>query len=303
MKRGDMRAFLLTYNPAKWPWDLDDLAEEIEATALGHPVLGRWSTGSTWRKIAPGDRAFLLRQGSEPRGIFASGTFETSVFESEHWDGTGRTANFADVRWDTVLDPDTPLPLEVVRDRLPDAQWSPQASGTEVPTGLIRELEELWADHVGHVRSQSLITAGPISRAAEGQQRRVDSARRKAIEDAAQQILTEHYTARGWKVEDVRYGNPFDAVATRGDEVLYLEAKGTTTAGQRVIVTRNEVAFAREHPEECVMGIVAGLIVDASGRVDPSSGELRLYAWNPEERDLDPLTYDFIPRRYRIESD
>ena len=118
---------------------------------------------------------------------------------------------------------------------------------------------------------------------------------RKQIEDLAQDRLTAFYEEDGWAVEDLRYGNPFDAKATKGGEVIYLEAKGTTTAGERVIVTRNEVAFTREHPGECVMGIVSGIRLDSDRNVDHSSGELRLYAWEPDEGDLVPLDYDFYP--------
>lgn len=77
--------------------------------------------------------------------------------------------------------------------------------------------------------------------------------------------------------------------------MLYLEAMGTTTAGERVIVTRNEVDFAREHPGECVMGIVSGITLDAAGDVNPGSGELRLSAWELDEDDLVPLSFDFYP--------
>ena len=56
-----------------------------------------------------------------------------------------------------------------------------------------------------------------------------------------------------------RYGNPYDAVAKREGEIRYLEAKGTETAGAAVIVTPNEVAFARDHPGQCVMGVLANV--------------------------------------------
>jgi hypothetical protein len=35
--------------------------------------------------------------------------------------------------------------------------------------------------------------------------------------------------------------------------------------------------------------------LDGDGNVDRSSGELRLYAWEPDEDDLVPLDYDFYP--------
>jgi hypothetical protein len=65
--------FLLTNNPARWEIDRDLLTDWINETNAGHTVEWNWSTGGTTRKIVPGDRAFLLRQGVPVRGIFASG--------------------------------------------------------------------------------------------------------------------------------------------------------------------------------------------------------------------------------------
>lgn len=182
----DPEAFLLTNNPKKWDIDTDLLAEWIDATADGHPVEGRWSTGATKKKIVPGDRAFLLRQDVADRGIFASGTFTSSVFQAEHWDGSGRIANYADVLWDTVLDPEEPLPVTELLEQLPDGQWEPQASGTQINPTVVSELEELWAAHVASVRGSpvsALPSAGSVS---EGQGRRLDAKLRKQIEDLAQ---------------------------------------------------------------------------------------------------------------------
>ena len=68
----------------------------------------------------------------------------------------------------------------------------------------------------------------------------MDPARRKKVEDAAQGMLMEHFRKDGWTVQDVRFGNPYDAVATKDGRTLWLEAKGTETSGASIIVTRNE---------------------------------------------------------------
>lgn len=287
-------AFLLTNNPARWELDPDELADWVEATDTGHPVEGRWSTGVTTRKIGPGDRAFLLRQGVAGRGIFASGTFISDVFQAEHWDGDGGLANYADVSWDTVLDPADVLPIETLFTELPEGRWEPQASGSQIKAAVVGRLEELWADHVASIRGAAPPPMASSTRLSAGPGRRVDTKLRKEIEDLAQERLMTFYRHDGWKVEDRRIGNPFDAKATKEGETLYLEAKGTVTSGERVIVTRGEIAWAREHPGECVIGILSGVAVK-SGSVDPSSGILLQYHWKPEDDDLVPLDYDFYP--------
>jgi hypothetical protein len=77
--------------------------------------------------------------------------------------------------------------------------------------------------------------------------------------------------------------------------LLYLKAKGTVTNGERVIVTRREVRFARAHPGECVIGILSGITLKADGTIDEKSGTLRQYGWEPYDDELVPLQYDFYP--------
>ena len=289
----ESNAFLLTNNPRKFQLDPDLLAGWVDATSNGYRVESTWSTGTTTKRIFPGDRAFLLRQGVSDRGIFASGTFLSRVYQDTHWDDSGTTSNYADVSWDSVLDPEDRLPIEVLLSSLPDGQWEPQSSGTQVNPLAADALEELWSAHLVAVRATP--PPGSQKPAREGQGRLLDAKLRKQIEDLAQDRLADHYSDNGWTVEDLRYGNPFDAKATKDGAVVYLEAKGTTTAGRCVIVTRNEVAFAREHPGQCVMGLVSGITLTAEGDVEPSSGKLVIYAWEPGDDDLDPLTYDFYP--------
>ena len=288
-------AFLLTNNPARWEIDPEYMTDWVEATAAGHLVEGRWSTGATTKKIHVGDRAFLLRQGTAGRGIFASGRFVTDVFQDEHWDGSGGIANYADVMWDTALEPEDALPIERLFAELPGGQWEPQASGSQVKPAVVDGLERLWADYVASVRGRGGNGPKSGSRVGHGQGRRLDAKLRKEIEDLAQQRLMALYESEGWVVEDLRVGNPFDAKATKGDETYYLEAKGTTTEGARVIVTRGEVAWAREHAGECIIGILSDIVVTSDGSVDPLSGVLREYFWDPDDEQLRPLDYDYYP--------
>jgi len=290
-----MATYLLTNNPSKWDVDAGTLARWIEQTREGETVPDRWSTGSRTSGIEPGDRAFLLRQGLEPRGIFMAGIFISEVYTAAHWDGSGRMANFADVEWDTVLDPGDSLHLADLVEQIPQAHWTPQTSGTRIPDAAAARLEELWSDHVGSVRSIGDGNASHESPRKSGQGRQLDAGLRSEIENLAQDRLTAHYRAQGWTVEDMRYGNSFDARATRDGDVLFLEAKGTTTAGESVIVTPGEVRFARANPGRCIMGVLSDIDVDAAGHVVASSGTLRIIDWNPDAGHLEPLSFSFFP--------
>jgi hypothetical protein len=129
-----------------------------------------------------------------------------------------------------------------------------------------------------------------------GQYRMLDPERRRKIEVAAQGWLMWSYEQDGWEVEDTHLVAPYDAIARRGDEILFLEAKGTTTLGESVIVTRAEVAWAREHPGQCILGVWADMLFDDCGEINPDVGRLYVQPWYPEEDDLDPISFD-----YRVE--
>ncbi|ABM10741.1 hypothetical protein AAur_pTC20007 (plasmid) [Paenarthrobacter aurescens TC1] len=125
-----------------------------------------------------------------------------------------------------------------------------------------------------------------------GQGVQMDPDLRKAIENAAQDRLMRHYRDDGWHVADTRHNRPYDAVAVKGSEMLFLEAKGTQSRGETVIVTRNEVANARQHPGLCIMGVWSGMrLVD--GVVDPEAGAFRLLAFEPDDDALRPRDFDW----------
>lgn len=277
-------AYLLTWNPANWEWPGDEVAAAVDATSKGQIVASRWSTGSRTTGIADGDRAFLMKQGAEPRGIVASGHFRTGVVQDDHWDDSPRIANYADVDFDTVLNPADVLPIVAVQSAAPGHDWEPQGSGTVIPALALADLEPLWAQHVASLKPKR-----------RGQARQLDAERRKKVEDAAQERLMQHYRDKGWAVEDTRVGNPFDARATKNGKVKFLEAKGTTTDGASVIVTRNEVKWALDHPGACVLGIWSGIRFLKGGEVDASSGDFCILKWDPDDDDLEAISFDWFP--------
>lgn len=126
-----MATFLLTWNPDKWPWPDVQLRAEVEATARGERVPGRWSLGGRRQGVAVGDQAMLVRQQRE-RGVVASGAFVSEIYWDEHWDGSGRQTTYADVEWDVVADAGDRLPVEILKLRVPEVRWNRlQASGVK----------------------------------------------------------------------------------------------------------------------------------------------------------------------------
>jgi hypothetical protein len=291
-----MSTFLLTWNPERWFWDPKDRSKEARQVAAGRQVKDQWSTGNRNSDIHPGvDRAFLLRQGPEPRGIVASGLFTSPPFEDAHWDGTkGKLANYAKITWDVVLEDDDLLPLALLKLKIPSVYWEPPGGGVRLVPPADAALERLWASHTGRRIPGSRNAPKPPKRS-KSQGWQVDPIKRKLVEDHAQDLLEKHYRKMKWKVKDTRRGNPFDAVATKGKQTRYLEAKGTETDGVSVLVTPGEVAHVRRHPGECVIGIVSGIRFLPDGSLDQRSGILATHDWDPDSGVLKPTAYTWAP--------
>jgi|SRR6185503_7298494 len=64
----------------------------------------------------------------------------------------------------------------------------------------------------------------------------------RAVEHRAVTAAIEHFEAAGWTVEDVGDFRPYDLHCTKDGRTLHVEVKGTTSAGEKVILTRNEAS-------------------------------------------------------------
>lgn len=283
-------ALIVTWNPDQWDWGAAYL-DAIDQTVKRVKVKDSWSTGVRKGGVSPGDRVFLLRQGTKGRGIVASGKVTSEIYESKHWDGSARPANYVDLRWDVVLAVEDLLPTEALEEAMPEQHWRPQGGGIMLAANAALDLEMLW---VAHRDSLDVEAEGRLGRGA-AQGRLQDPVLRKKIEDAAQDRLMEHYRSRGWKITDTRLGSPFDATAEKGGKLLYLEAKGTQTLGAAVLVTQREVEHALAHAGSSMMGIWSGIKFNDDDEVDQNSGYFRIIPFDPESGELTPVTLKWCP--------
>ncbi|MGO4589685.1 DUF3883 domain-containing protein [Micrococcaceae bacterium Sec5.1] len=140
--------------------------------------------------------------------------------------------------------------------------------------------------------ASDLLNGGIDLPGARGQGKQMDAEIRRVIENAAQDRLMGLYVEQGWTVTDTRLNHPYDALAVKGNERIYLEAKGTQSRGESVIVTRNEVNHARRHPGSCVMGVWSGIRF-VGGEIDPDSGEFITLDFSPTDEQLSPRDFDW----------
>ena len=138
-----MKAYLFGWNPLKWPWK--DLDKDIKKLAETGHLEDNWSVISH-KSIKPGDRAYIVKVGVEPKGIFASGTIAAEAYRAFR---SGGHYYRITVALDVLLNPDKQpiLTLDILKTgNLAAQNWTPQASGISIRPELVDELEGVWQD-------------------------------------------------------------------------------------------------------------------------------------------------------------
>jgi hypothetical protein len=137
------KAYLFGWNPIKFEWaDMDD---DITQLAQTGKFEDNWSCVSH-KTIQPGDRAYVVRVGVEPKGIFASGIVASEPYVAFR---KGRHYYRVTLALDVLLNPDKEpiLSLDILKTGNLAAQtWTPQASGISIRPELVDELEGVWQD-------------------------------------------------------------------------------------------------------------------------------------------------------------
>ena len=125
--------------------------------------------------------------------------------------------------------------------------------------------------------------------------RRFTAAENKAIEERAVHVARDHFEKKlGYVTEDVGQTRSYDVHATKGDEAVKVEVKGTTTDGSRVVLTRNEVNLhLEEHPHNA-LAIVRNISLQRGDPPVAQGGDLiLLMPWQIDRPGLDPIAYDY----------
>src|SRR5687767_8636905 len=139
-----MNTYLFIWNPQRWDWYyIEESIKEVRQTGKTEE---RWSCGNT-KSIRAGDRFFLMKLGTEPKGIIAAGYVKSNIFLAKHWSGSNKEMNCVLLDFDVLLNPDKEpiLSLETLNaGGLVKQMWTPQASGISIRPELVYELEAVW---------------------------------------------------------------------------------------------------------------------------------------------------------------
>lgn len=133
-----------------------------------------------------------------------------------------------------------------------------------------------------------------------GQGRNLDPEQRRAVAGYAMMLATRHLEQEGWKVRDVSRSNSYDLECVRpGSPPLHVEVKGTTLPGPVVILTKNEVAHAREQHPNVALFIVHGIQLSHAEDGTPVAGDgtvVLLAQWSID----DDGTLEAVQYRYAL---
>jgi hypothetical protein len=140
-----MATYLFAWNPALWAWP--EMPADIRRLRRRGHVDTEWSAGRT-RNIEIGSRAFLVRVGVAPKGIFGAGFTLSAPQPAPHWRpekaALGVTTQYLSLRLEAL----NPLPFVTYEDLAKPPfrrfRWGVRASGVRVPSTLADELENLW---------------------------------------------------------------------------------------------------------------------------------------------------------------
>ena len=140
-----MATYLFAWNPALWSWP--ELPADIRRLKRQGHVDTDWSAGRT-RAIEIGSRAFLVRVGVPPKGIFGAGYTLTEPQPAPHWRpekaALGATTQYLNLRLEALFALPPVTYDDLANPPFARFRWGVRASGVRVPTALADALEDLW---------------------------------------------------------------------------------------------------------------------------------------------------------------
>jgi hypothetical protein len=289
--------WLFQADPSRF--DLDEMLATQQDETLN------WSVSRYKSEIRAGHR-MLLWEAGPTGGLRAVCTILTDVYELAEPDEFGSVK--VDYAIERLISP--PIERDVLRAHTVlsklDVLQMPRATNFRVSTEQWQALRGL-LEHSGTEdsddRSEGVrlaeetaeILAGKPRRAAQGF--RPNAQQRRAIEMRAMDVGRDFLTSLGWIVQDVSRdpAHPFDLHATRSDgSELEVEVKGTTSAGTKVLLTRNEVVNASTL-DTAALVIVANIRLGTDAqRPDAAGGDLSFHhPWTPDPDRLQAISYAY----------
>jgi hypothetical protein len=141
--------YLFAWNPKLWNWP--ELNRDRARLARQGFIDIRWASGRV-RQIEPGSRAFLVRLGVPPKGLFGDGYTLSAPQLGPHWRpdkrALGIPALYLRIRLNSLFDHPVVTFDELAEPPFARYRWGVRQSGAYVPSTLADPLEALWEKNV-----------------------------------------------------------------------------------------------------------------------------------------------------------
>lgn len=117
---------------------------------------------------------------------------------------------------------------------------------------------------------------------------------RAVIERHAMTAASAHLMTLGYKLKDVSQSSLYDKEATKIEEVIKVEVKGTTSGVDRILMTANEVRLHQEsHPNNALI-VVYDIVLQRGDPPSASGGSIAIWhTWALDASALVPLSYQY----------
>jgi hypothetical protein len=125
---------------------------------------------------------------------------------------------------------------------------------------------------------------------------------RRAIESYAMKKAETKLRRRGYRdFDNTANRESYDYTCKKDGKSFFVEVKGTQTAGNAVILTKNEVAHAQKHSDRSIIVIVHTVEVHDGNPPLVSKGQVDVYeSWRLSSNDLTALHYLWtVPRPHK----
>jgi hypothetical protein len=121
---------------------------------------------------------------------------------------------------------------------------------------------------------------------------RLSAAQRSAIELHAMKIVKAHLEEQGWRVNDTSANRPYDFHCVGDAGELYVEVKGTTSTGETIVLTNNEVEHHRRAYPANALALVRNICLRGPDRDQAFGGDLDFFSpWTVVNERLRVVTY------------
>lgn len=184
-----MAIFLLVWSVKAWG-DENEVRKYIKKIISSIERKGcskeNWSS---CKDVKPGDRFFMLMMGKEPRGIIGSGWISSKSYKRKDWRGLPKEHIYADILFDTFLDPEENiLHINVLERKIPNFHWKSRQRAQRLKENIAEDLEREWRAF--------------LKRMGKLNEERIEECRKKALEIGNKKRVNEGKRRKGRKKEE-----------------------------------------------------------------------------------------------------